>query len=518
MNSAIETQSTERRSGYVLWPLLAGAAVYLYCNLFLLFGTPILQSDDQVYFWMHAQRMLSGERPYIDFFQYTPPGTDLVFLALFELFGPRIWVVNVAVLLLGVALCWTCFSIARQILGLRVAIVTAVFYLVFIFGKPLNATHHWFSTLLVMCAVAAVLAERNRRRIAAAGMLLGTAAFFTQTHGIAALVAFTMFLTWEHIEKNAPRPELLTRLGLLGLSFLASALVLSSYFIAIVGVKRLWYEQVTYVHSYAVQGFSTPNLGLPASLAWHNLLIVGQQLFVYALLPCACVAALFMARTKASTSEQPQRIILLSLAGLLLFLEVAMSPNWLRIYAVSMPGIIVAFWLGVRKSDRATAARRYALPLICAGVACLAAVQLVSRHRRAYVTLELPGGTVAVPAPQSEEIDWIATHTKPGEFFFQAAWPGLYIPLALRNPLFLDAAGTNEQTRPEDVDLAIRQLDQKEVRYILWSQRLDSIPLGHPEQDHLGPLRGYLRERYTLIKTFAGTPDEVWRRKIPENP
>jgi hypothetical protein len=29
-------------------------------------------------------------------------------------------------------------------------------------------------------------------------------------------------------------------------------------------------------------------------------------------------------------------------------------------------------------------------------------------------------------------------HTRPGDTVFQAAWPGIYLPLHLRNPLFID--------------------------------------------------------------------------------
>ena len=92
-----------------------GVGAYLYLNLFMLPNTPILQGDDQVFFWMNAQRMLYGERAYVDFFQYTPPGTDLFFFSLFKLFGTHVWVLNTAVLVLGATLCLTCLRIANQI-------------------------------------------------------------------------------------------------------------------------------------------------------------------------------------------------------------------------------------------------------------------------------------------------------------------------------------------------------------------------------------------------------------------
>jgi hypothetical protein len=510
------TRPSERLSALHLALLLSGTAGYLYCNLFLLPHTPILQSDDQVYFWMHAQRMLGGERPYTDFFQYTPAGTDLFFLALFKVFGARIWVLNAAVIVLGVSLCWVCLHVARQIVELRWAVLAAVVYLVFIFGKPLNATHHWFSVLMLMYAVAVVLPERTSKTVAAAGALLALAAFFTHTHGVAALGAFAILLVSEQWRKKVPRREWVARLALLGASFVGIAVTLNSYFVATAGVQRLWYEQVTYARRYSVQGFSIPNLGLPAPLVWHNAFTLAQPMLMYVLLPIVYLVCLFANGRRAAEAQERWRVQLLSVVGLVLFAEVALSLNWLRVYAVSMPAIILCLWLGAKLAERIAQrlpyARSIGTPLIVAGVAFLAAAQVWSRHHRPYVIAELPGGISAIPAAQFEEVDWIAKHTQPGEFLFQAAWPGLYVPLGLRNPLFLDAAGTDEETRPEQIDLAIRQLDGKEVRYVVWSQRLDVIRPGHAEEYHLEPLRRYLRERYTLVKSFANA-DELWQRR-----
>jgi len=60
--------------------MLLGIAGFLYLNLFALPNIPFLQTGDQIYFWVFAQRMSQGERVYRDFFQFTPPGTDLLYL------------------------------------------------------------------------------------------------------------------------------------------------------------------------------------------------------------------------------------------------------------------------------------------------------------------------------------------------------------------------------------------------------------------------------------------------------
>src|SRR5258708_5510308 len=85
--------------------LLLGPALYLWANLFANPRTPFLLGGDQVFFWMDAQRMLHGEGIYRDFFQFTPPGVDLVYWSAFELFGPRIWVPNLVVMVLGLVFC-----------------------------------------------------------------------------------------------------------------------------------------------------------------------------------------------------------------------------------------------------------------------------------------------------------------------------------------------------------------------------------------------------------------------------
>src|ERR1051326_8864119 len=149
--------STKRapRTERVLWCLLVLLAVvsYPYLNLFAFPHTPYLLGGDQAFFWMDAQRMLGGEHVYQDFFQFTPPGTDLVYLALFKLFGLRVWVTNATVLVLGVALCWVCFAVAREIMARGPAVLATLLFLTLIYGRLLNGTHHLFSLLIVMCAV-----------------------------------------------------------------------------------------------------------------------------------------------------------------------------------------------------------------------------------------------------------------------------------------------------------------------------------------------------------------------------
>jgi len=487
--------------------VVVGSAMYLYLNLFTFWGVPFLLGGDQVYFWTYGLRMLHGERIYQDFFTMHPPGTDLFYSTLFALFGERIWVTNLAVLVLGVTLCWVCFRIASQIMDSRMALLATWLFLVLVYGKMLNGTHHWFSVLAVMAAVAAILPGPTIWRVVLAGSLLGLASFFTQTRGPFALLGFVAFIVWDWQLTKGPWRELLTRQVLLLVSFVGTLAILSAYFIATVGLKTLWYFQITYVREHFGR---TESLGLPEVLSWRRLPFVAQYLWIYVAVPVAYAVALYRCWRSPATWNT-RSVTLLGLVGVCLLAEVAFNVNWLRVFVVSLPGIILLVWTVAetgRGRSRVVAATW--LVLVCFGLA-----ETWSRHAHAEVLAELPGGRVALRSQAFEKLDWIAHRTRPGDLFFQAAWTSLYLPLRLRNPVFLDLLESSALTSPEYVELTIQQLETKRVHYILWQPRLDvPDPFYGEQQYHLGPFRDYLHNHYHLALSFSDH-DEIWERNAP---
>ncbi len=502
-----KTERTDRQGVYwVPLALLLGAATYLYLNLFTLPRTPFLLGGDQIYFWMNAQRMLGGEKIYKDFFQFTPPGTDLVYFASFKLFGPHLWVTNAMVVVLGVALCWICFAVARDIMDRSSALLASALFLVLVYGKLLNGTHHFFSLLSVMCAVKISMKESTAARSLIAGALLGLASFFTQTHGAMALFALVAFLVLEQSRTKKFPVNPLRNPGLLLLGYFTALLLLSAYFIAFEGVRQIWYFQVTYSWQHMVVGAHAQFLGLPGPLDQHALFNLSQYLFIYILLPVVYPLALWQCwREREHSAFQWRRVALLSVVGLMLLLEVSFSPNWLRVYTVSMPGIILFVWI-VGRSGRL---RRSVFVMLWIGTICFALWQTVSRSRVPTVIAQLPGGTVAVDPIGYEKLHWIMQHTTPGQFFFQPGWPGVYLPLGLHNPVYTDDIGPGNSSLPESISSTVRLLEERRVKYILWPARLDSV--GMP-QDNIVPLQTYVHSRYTQVKVFTDG-DAVLQRK-----
>jgi hypothetical protein len=446
--------------------VIAGSFVYLYANLFVLPGTPFLLGGDQALFWTNAQRLLHGELIYRDFLEFTPPGTDLVFLGAFRLLGSWIGVPNIVLLVLGVGLTWLCFCIARSFLKPAHAALAAALFLVFDYGKILNGTHHWFSMAAVMGAVAVLQGPRTPARAAIAGALLGVATFFTQTKGVVAAVGIGAYLIWEHRSRHLP---------LLLLALTAAWAALSSYFIASVGLGQLWYFQVTYLLQYVSHAAAdTPD--------WIRTLFGIEFLAVLVAVPIVYALAIW------------KRIDLLGFVGVALFVEVAYSPNWVRLYCVVMPAIILFVWLSSRW--------RYAPAAMWSALVCVAAWQTGSRHHQQSVVVALPTGHAATTAATAGKLVWLAAHTSPGELLFEARWVDVYLPLGVRNPLFTDMLEGGHEYRPEFIDRSLRQLQTLRVRYVIWSPRLEKFANFH----------GFLTEHYAHVLTFPDQ-DEVWARK-----
>jgi hypothetical protein len=496
-----------RESGSFTLLLLLGIAIYLYLNLFYLPATPFLLGGDQVFFWLPAMRMLEHARIYQDFYQFTPPGTDLVYFGLFRVFGSHVWITNAFVLILGVALSWMCFSIARSMMNRASALLATALFLVLTYSKLLNATHHWISVFCVMAAVKLRTKSTSGVSTVVTGGLLGLASFFTQTRGVAGLVAFICFLTWRQWRLREARIDLLRDVCLLVSGFVAAWLLLDAYFIATIGLRQIWHFQVTNARPVAEVGGRS--LGLPEQLAWHTLPKLAPYLFVYLLLAIVYPVTLWRSwRKREESAPIWEGTTLLAIVGFFMMAEVAVSLNWLRLYAVSIPAFILLglIFNGGRRIPR------YAFALVGAVLCCLAGWQTVSRHLHQRVVMDLPAGTVATSPEVYEKIHWLAERTKPGDFLFQAAWPGVYLPLGLRDPSYLESVSPFDGPRSEDVRRVPSELETRRVWFVVWPPSLDSDARARPSDDSLPLLHRYLEDCYVRVKVFADE-DEVWQRR-----
>jgi hypothetical protein len=480
--------------------------VYLYANLFLSAKTPFLLGGDQVYFWMGAQRILDGQVAYRDFFQITPPGTDLIYAAFFKVLGTDLWVPNTVVIALGVLMGCVCFSLSRQFMKVPQAALATGLFLVLIYGKALNATHHWFAVLLVLVAVRLNMQRITGTRLALSGALLGLAAFFNQVHGGAAVVGFAVFL-FLRAKRNGLAPMRAVReVAVVVFAFAFMLLCLSAYYLRTAGLEKLWYCLVVYVFKYAA-GHSHRTFGLPAVTVSAGTLLLLPYLAIYVLLPVIYSISLWRCWCSRRNASFPwNQVTLLSLIGLSLLLDVAINMNWLRLFAVSLPGIVLTVWAvgGLQLRRRAWFMSAWI------ALACIAVRQIEVKRALSCVRGELPGGRFATTPKIYEKLRCLAAYTQRGELFLQAGWPGVYIPLQVRSPLYMPTLTRWDGVLDEDIQPAIQQMKVRRVRYVLWTHSLDERCEFNSCTDQLSIFRTYLKSSYRRIHTFDDG-DILWQ-------
>lgn len=195
------------------------------------------------------------------------------------------------------------------------------------------------------------------------------------------------------------------------------------------------------------------------------------------------------------------------MVGLFLFLEVEGSVTWLRLFAVSLPGFVLAVWNMGRSQDL----RRSTIIAVCVVLGGIAAYQVVSKHVVSSTHAELPGGRFATTPQNYEELRILAAHAHPGEFFLQAGWPGDYIPLQVRNPLYVPTLGRWDGVSDQDIVLSVREMRSKRVPYVLWKRDMDEGCSSIDCNDSLSPFRTYLHSSYTPVETFQDG-DVLWQK------
>jgi hypothetical protein len=174
------------------WLLFVGATVFVLC---LPFMRSIFGLGDEGVLLHGAERLLRGDRLYIDFFEFLPPGGFIIVTAWFGITGISIWSARMLAILTitGIA-CFTylaCRQASRHALS---SALVAIGWAVMSQGLWTQISHHWFTTLLSMVAAWAALTsvekpQRWRWQPLVAGVAVGAAAMVTPTRGALAMLA-----------------------------------------------------------------------------------------------------------------------------------------------------------------------------------------------------------------------------------------------------------------------------------------------------------------------------------------
>ncbi len=510
MTSKRNANSTWFQSGFLIL-----AAAFLFLDLFDVHGTPIAGVDlDQSFYLHNATRMLRGQMIYRDFFQFTTPGTELVYLLLFKFFGVHAWIPNATVAALGIGLVSLAIFISKRMFPGASIYLSAVLFLVVSFHPAMDGSHHWFSMLAVMGATALILEERSLERLAGAGLLCAVASFFTQTRGVGAVLAIAIFLWCEHRTKAGnQRPLWKSQTSLWG-AFVFATVALNLYFVVHDGLKQYLWSILLFPLKYypadsMLNSFHWSMLKPPRWEQFRSLPDPGW-LFIYGLIPVVYLPFFFpgLLKRRADGFPSRDRLLLVSFVGFSLYLGIASAPTEWRMCIVALPGILLLVWvLNAPGRSRMFVRRGLWFAMIAAAV-----MILWKQQTREHETLGTPiGRAVFFDDAAYQRMKWVAANTHPGDPFFDCSGQAYFL-MGLRSPAQVSFVSDSDYVRPSQVENLVESLDREQVRVILWCPGLN---LRIRPDDHLDALRDYLHSHYHPVEVEGNSGTVLMRNSDP---
>jgi hypothetical protein len=492
---------------------LIGIVSFLACygRTFVLPHTPIMFWGDQLLYATNGARIIAGQMPYRDFFEFLPAGTDLVYASLFRIFGVRLWIPNLLMDMLAAAAVLLTTIAGRTILHGRYRLAPALFALGFGLYAGLDATHHWFSGVAALGAMAVLLGGTSWKRVAGAGALCGVAASFTQSKGAAVTFGFVIYLAWRSIDQN--ERDRWRKPLLLCASAMVVFLAFNLHYMLTLGLKE-WCRWVVIfpLRYYATMPGQTFTAPLVEFESRHGLMRWAMAGFLYAVVPSAYVALLWMWRRRRQPDQPWDQLVLICITGMAMFLSVTGSLSMMRVSTASLPAAVLLGWYLQRMPGRFGW-----IKVAVAGLAAASALNLVLGTQRAqWYRLSLPAGDTAIAEPGKYELyAWLKDHTYSGEAYFGIA--PISLPLALRCPAPIQQPGPWEYYRPEHIARSVTALEEHRVPVLVlrsYSQ-YENRPGYDPTR--LQELEKYVETHYRLVRRVS-TGDQVWERIVEAQP
>ncbi len=502
------TENRVPRRWLVLLLLVCG--IFLYLEVFVIPCIPRAAVGDQTVYLHDAARMFEGQLVFRDYDHFTFPGMEMLYLVLFKLFGVRAWIPQLMLVLIGLLLVWLSVKISMNLLGARAIFLPGLLFITLPFSGYLDATHHWYSTLCATTALTLLVKERTTIRLAWAGSMWGAATCLAQSQ-VVGVLGLALFLIWERHRKDEKWTTLLRKQAALFASYLGVVSAFAGYFVWKVGFRQFLYYTVTFVAKYYQADepnrwtvYMTGWPGIHTRANWPDLPAWPLIHFIVPL-----IHILFFVRYYREGRLRPQvpweRLMLVNVTGLSLFLTVASAPTWNRLYTVSLPALIITVWFlnSTGRLERILSRGLWASALV------LLLVKPIVTQARWKAFLDLPTGRTAFFHPALyEEVAWVGARTHPSDYFFGDQ--GVNFALRLRNPTRVAFVRPNEYTRPEEVRNVIGGLEENQVEFVSWYNGIDDSREG--SRDPLGPLRRYLQDHYRVATSFSNG-NKIWERK-----
>jgi hypothetical protein len=511
------------------------AFLFIHTQLFQLPFTPIYFEGDHMIGISNAIRMMNGEVIYRDFFHLAPPGIEVVYAFLFSVFGIKIWLLNLVVLLLGFAQVWMLWHFSRQFFtGIAVYFPAALYLIIGFRLFFIDGSYRLLSMLIVLAAAALLMKGRTARNLIIAGSLCAISTFFLHPRGVVGLAGISLFLIWENYVRGFDLKSLIRTGFYLTAPFVLVVVLTQSYFVYQAGVDNYYFSLVTFLQRHYPNDplaqrtaflLDFPDLGQylsiysPAFAVSRYLRILLPTLFYYLLIPFVYFAFLIVRWRKLQlwSAENDKKLMLLCFVGLAMFVGVSVL-SVIRLSHVSIPGFILLVWL--------LKPLPYFRQIAAVCLVLLAVIGFSYSVQRQTVDksyIEMPAGRSAFLAQiVFERYRWIGSNTEPGELFYEPYHPSFYFPFYLVNPTPMYVIRDSGYTPLFQVEEVVRSLQSSPPDLIAWPRKWIKPAGSRSEGDNLEILWQFIASNYELQVEFAKPVDytehsegdvQIWKRK-----
>jgi hypothetical protein len=508
--------------------VLLATLAFLYLLVFKLPLYPYFYEKDHLIFLYNADRIFHGEMPYRDFFSFTFPGTDVVYLFLFSVFGLRYIVLPIAIIAAGMLLFWTGLKLSRTALNGAAAYVPAIVYIFFGFRWfGVEGSHRLFAPLFINIGLWAFARTRSTLVLAVVGACCAFSSYFTQQRGVFAVFGFCVFLFAEDLFTGNGIRRSIRDSFVLAVAFLVSLFLLCLPFIASAGCGQFAFDTFTYPAQYYSQhpdntyAIFFTELKRELTIDGSGKLFSAPAALLYGLIvPLTHIAffAYFWRERKNHDWSFWRVPMLLAIVGAIVLLG-STAPMHVRFFNISIPSLILFFWLVGRIEwiSRNSQSLSYAIMtlLIMIGFVLATRFQLLP----GVEIVHLPVGQVAVVPPndQFQRFVWLRDHTSPGEYVYEVYEPYINFPLQLKNPTRIGQVFPNGYTSKEQIETVIEDLSKNRPRFIVWDNSYNKPADKRATSDHTGPLSDYVQQQYEpvdRIYMIADHPIQIWQEKV----
>lgn len=481
-------------------------AIFIGTALLLLwmFGNRlILGTNDEGIYLDAAERIVHGQKPYVDFFGYMSPGSFWMQALAFRSFGVTLAAGRVLVILYVALESALIYWLVLRFASRSAAIVTALFFLAFQTADPsmLTSQHRWDSSAFALASIALCLGSK-RGHLLASGLLIACAALATPSVALVALVT----LAW--LRKRAG--------WYVGGIAVAGTSALVALWLG--GILPAFFQQLQWLS----RNYSSVNV-MP-----YGAIIGGY-------------GALFQGATRWELPIRFCVVVCMALPALLPILAVAMVWTQRKTELLYLLLCVIALVASTYpRSDIAHLAYVAALPYALMGILVY---RLLPSRPRAWFTaaiaiwaavfasrVELPGtlrslhtpaGEVRASAEDAPMIEGLLAYVRPHQSLFVYPYkPLLYFLTQAENPTRYSYLAPGMMTN-RDAMLALSELQARPPEWVLYMD-LDPaefervFPAGKGLDAHYPQLEDWIQANYRPSGCLPVGAYALLRRAMPE--